>query len=102
MFRTAMAPDAGMLFVYPAPGHPYFWMKNTLIALDMIFIDHAGRVSRVKSMAAPGDLTPVDGGPGVQYVLEINGGLAERLGIGPGTPMRAALIPQAGAAWPCD
>jgi hypothetical protein len=102
MFRTAMAPDAGMIFVYPAPGHPYFWMKNTLIPLDMIFIEPSGRVARVKPMAAPGDLTAVDGGAGVQFVLEINGGLAERLGIGPGVAMRSALVPQAGAAWPCD
>lgn len=101
MFRTAQADGAGMLFVYPAPGHPYFWMKNTLIPLDMIFLDPSGRVSRVKSMAAPGDLTPVDGGTGVQFVLEINGGLADRLGIVPGTAMQSPLLDQARAAWPC-
>jgi uncharacterized membrane protein (UPF0127 family) len=48
------------------------------------------------------DLTPIDGGEGVGFVLEINGGLAEKLGIGPGTEFRHPTIPQDNAAWPCD
>jgi uncharacterized membrane protein (UPF0127 family) len=78
-----------------------FWMKNTLIPLDMIFADAAGRVTRVHAMAVPGDETPVEGGAGVQFVLEINGGLAERLGIAPGAELRHPAIGD-GAAWPCD
>jgi uncharacterized protein len=101
MFRTAMAPDAGMLFVYESPRSASFWMKNTLIPLDMIFADASGRVTHVHSNAVPGDLTPIHGGAGVLFVLEINGGLAERLGISPGAELRHPAVPQATAAWPC-
>jgi uncharacterized membrane protein (UPF0127 family) len=100
MFRETMAPGAGMLFVYEAPKRAQFWMKNTLIPLDMIFADAAGRVTRVHPQAVPGDETPIDGGEGVQFVLEINGGLAATLGIAPGAEMRHPAI--AGGVWPCD
>ncbi len=99
MFRETLDPGAGMLFVYEAPHHTRFWMKNTLIPLDIIFADAAGRVTRVQAMARPLDETPLDGGDGVQFVLEINGGLAGKLGIGPGTELRHPAI-RAGA-WPC-
>ena len=101
MNREKMASGAGMLFVYGSPGHPYFWMKNTLIPLDMVFIDVAGRVTRVHDMAIPGDLTPIDGGAGVQYVLEIGGGLAARLGIVEGAEMRSDKLDPDSAVWPC-
>ncbi len=101
MYREHMASAAGMLFVYDAPQHAYFWMKNTLIPLDMIFADETGRVSAVHSNAVPGDLTPIDGGEGVRYVVEINAGLAERMGIAPGTLLRAAEMDQAPAEWKC-
>lgn len=97
-----MAAGAGMLFVYPSSRRATFWMRNTLIPLDMIFADEAGRVTRVHSNAVPLDETTIDGGPGVQYVLEINGGLAERLGIAPGTQLRHSAIPATRAAWPCE
>lgn len=84
MFREDMARSAGMLFVYEAPQAAVFWMENTLIPLDMIFADASGRVTHVHSDARPLDRTPIDGGEGVQFVLEVNGGLAARLGIGPG------------------
>ena len=102
MFRPAMDPGAGMLFIYESPRRAQFWMKNTLIPLDMIFADGSGTVTRVHSGAIPGDLTPIDGGEGVVYVLEINAGLADRLGIAPGTEFRHPAIPAATAAWPCD
>ena len=102
MFRTELAPASGMLFVYDAPKHPQFWMKNTLIPLDMVFADATGTVTRVHADAVPGDLTPIDGGEGVQFVLEINAGLAAKLGIAPGTVLRHPAIPAAGAAWPCE
>jgi uncharacterized membrane protein (UPF0127 family) len=75
-------------------------MKNTLIPLDMIFADVTGRVTRVHSNATPGDTTPIDGGDDVAFVLEINGGLAARLGIGPGAELRHPAV-GAAAAWPC-
>jgi uncharacterized protein len=102
MFRTALDPASGMLFVYDAPRRVSFWMKNTLIPLDMVFADATGTVTRVHSGAVPGDLSPIDGGEGVQFVLEINAGLAERLGIGAGTVMRHPAIPDEAAAWSCD
>ncbi|MDP3196845.1 DUF192 domain-containing protein [Tabrizicola sp.] len=102
MFRTELASASGMLFVYDSPRRVSFWMKNTLIPLDMVFADPAGTVTRVHSGAVPGDLTPIDGGDGVQFVLEINAGLAEKLGIAPGTVMRHPAIPSETAAWSCN
>lgn len=101
MFRESMDPAAGMLFVYESPRQAQFWMKNTLIPLDMIFADVTGRVTTVHSNAVPGDLTPIDGGPGVVYVLEIYGGLAEKLGIAPGAELRHPAVPADTAVWPC-
>lgn len=101
MFRESLDPAAGMLFVYESPRRASFWMKNTLIPLDMIFADATGRVTRVHSNAVPGDTTPIDGGKGVVFVLEINGGLAARLGIVPGAELRHPAIPTGTAAWPC-
>lgn len=102
MFRESLDAAAGMLFVYESPRRAQFWMKNTLIPLDMIFADGSGRVTRVHAQAIPGDLTPIDGGEGVVFVLEINGGLAERLGIVPGAELRHPSVSPATAAWPCD
>ncbi|MES2916902.1 MAG: DUF192 domain-containing protein [Pseudomonadota bacterium] len=102
MFRQDMPLSSGMLFVYDAPRRVSFWMKNTLIPLDMVFADATGTVTRVQANAVPGDLTPVDGGEGVMFVLELNGGLAARLGIAPGAVLRHPAIPASGAAWPCD
>ena len=101
MFRDHMASSAGMVFVYQAPNHARFWMKNTLIPLDMIFADETGLVTVVHSDAVPQDLTPIDGGEGVMYVLEINGGLAKRIGIAAGAEMRFDLIDPSKALWSC-
>lgn len=102
MYRDHLSSGAGMLFVYDRPQRAVFWMKNTLIPLDMIFADAAGRVQRVHAGARPRDETPIDGGEGIRLVLEINGGLAARLGIVPGTELRHPAIDPADAAWPCD
>jgi uncharacterized protein len=102
MFRESMDPAAGMLFVYEGPRRVQFWMKNTLIPLDMIFADATGTVTHVHSNAIPGDLTPIDGGEGVALVLEINGGLAEKLGIAPGAELRHPSVAADQAVWPCD
>ena len=101
MFREHMAKSAGMLFLYDKPQRAMFWMKNTLIPLDMIFADPAGVVTRVHANAVPGDTKPIDGGTGVQLILEINGGLAKRMGIVPGAVLRHPEVVQDGAAWPC-
>ncbi|MFZ9949691.1 MAG: DUF192 domain-containing protein [Gemmobacter sp.] len=102
MFRESLPQSSGMLFVYEAPQRATFWMKNTLIPLDMVFLDPAGRVLGVHAMARPGDETIIDGGPGVLGVLEINGGLAARLGIAEGSELRHPAFAAGPAAWPCD
>lgn len=101
MNRGDLAPDAGMLFVFPAPVRARFWMRDTLIPLDMIFVDSGGTVRRVKARARPMDDTIIDGGAGVRFVVEVNGGEAARHGIGPGTRMRSPEIDQSGAVWRC-
>lgn len=101
MFRESLPAAHGMLFVYERPGAPAFWMKNTLIPLDMLFVTPEGRVQHVHPMAVPGDLTPIPGGDGVLAVLEIRGGLAGAIGIGPGDEMRHPAF-DTGAAWPCE
>lgn len=84
MHVPQMPLSAGMLFVYDAPMHATFWMKNTLIPLDMIFAGEDGVIRRVHTNAIPHDETVIDGGDGVLVVLEINGGLSESIGIAPG------------------
>jgi uncharacterized membrane protein (UPF0127 family) len=101
MFRESLPRFAGMLFVYESPQPVAFWMRNTLIPLDMLFFDGAGRLARIKADARPHDETPVVGGEAIRYVLEINGGLAAELGIEPGAEIRHPALDQAAAAWPC-
>jgi uncharacterized membrane protein (UPF0127 family) len=102
MFRESLPRFEGMLFVYDAPGPVAFWMRNTLIPLDMLFFDPAGRLSHVHANARPLDETPIPGGDNVLYVLEVNAGLAASLGIEPGSELRHPAVDQAQAAWPCD
>lgn len=88
MFVEEMPTLSGMLFVYERPQRVSFWMKNTLIPLDMLFASPDGEILLIHENAVPGDLTPIPGGEGVQMVLEINGGLSARLGIAKGDVMR--------------
>ncbi len=101
MHRESMPRLSGMLFIYDAPQRAVFWMENTLIPLDMLFLDAAGRVRHIHHEARPLDRTPIDGGADVQMVLEINGGMAQQLGIDPGSEMRHPRIDPEIAAWPC-
>ena len=101
MFRESMPRGAGMLFVYDKPQSVSFWMKNTLIGLDMLFADKTGRIMRVHSNAIPGDLTPIPGGDNIFAVLEINGGLAQSYGITEGSEIRHPAFADGPPAWPC-
>ncbi|MFD1341815.1 DUF192 domain-containing protein [Litorisediminicola beolgyonensis] len=101
MFVEKMPRATGMLFVYDRPQPVAFWMKNTLIPLDMVFAGADGVVRKVHENAVPGDLTGIPGGDDIQFVLEINGGLARQLGIEPGAEMQHPAIGQT-AAWPCS
>lgn len=84
MFVEQMPTLSGMLFVYEQPHRPSFWMQNTLIPLDMLFVAPTGEILSIHENAIPLDTTPIPGGDGVQMVLEINGGLSRRLGINVG------------------
>lgn len=101
MFVEQMPRMSGMLFVYERPQRVAFWMRNTLIPLDMIFADESGVVTLVHENAQPLDETAIPGGDAVKYVLELNAGMAELLGISAGSEMRHREIgPE--PAWPCD
>ncbi|MFN3701279.1 MAG: DUF192 domain-containing protein [Alphaproteobacteria bacterium] len=81
MFRQSMPKDHGMLFVFGSNRERSFWMKNTLIPLDIIFLEQDGRIQHIHSMAKPQDLTGITSGLPSYAVLEINGGLSHKLGI---------------------
>ena len=100
MHRESLGASRGMLFLYERPHRATFWMRNTLIPLDIIFLDARGIVTRIHENAQPLDETTIDGGPGVVAVLEINGGLARRIGVTEGSELRHPFF-GAQAAWPC-
>jgi len=84
MFRRSLAPDGGMLFDYRTPSMAMMWMKNTLIPLDMLFVDAEGRIVNIHERAVPGSLATISAAAPVRAVIELNGGTAARLGIRPG------------------
>ena len=81
MFRTSLPENGGMLFPFKKPRIGSFWMKNTLIPLDMIFIRADGSIDRIAENTIPESLEPVVSGGEVSAVLELAGGTAARLGI---------------------
>jgi hypothetical protein len=93
MYRSSLAADAGMLFLFEKPSALTFWMKNTLIPLDMIFIGGDRRIVGIVENAEPQTLTSrrVDGL--AQYVLEINGGFCARLGVTAGSEVDFRDVP---------
>ena len=80
MFRQSLAGNRGMIFPYQPPQEVAFWMKNTLIPLDIVFIGASGKIVRITKAQAM-DLTPLPSGAPVIGVLEIRGGRAAELGI---------------------
>ncbi len=81
MDRTHMDENAGMLFMFGGEDERAFWMKNTLIPLDMVFIKKDGTIHKVHDSAVPNDLTSIPSDGPVMAVLELNGGIAKKLGI---------------------
>ena len=81
MHRQSLAPDAGMLFLYEVPQPASFWMKNTLIPLDILFIRPDGTIVNIAANTVPLSLEPVPSLEPVSAVLEIAGGRAAELGI---------------------
>ena len=84
MNRALLAPDRGMIFPYDPPQFVSFWMKNTLIPLDIIFIAPGGRILNIAANATPLSLDPVPSAGPIEAVLELSGGRAAELGIEPG------------------
>ncbi len=100
MFRKSLPRFSGMLFIFKRPQRAMFWMKNTLIPLDMIFIDKTGLVRRIHENAIPHDLSIIDGGRHILAVLEVNGGLTKSLGLTVGSQVQSPVFGPS-ALWPC-
>jgi len=81
MFRTEMAEDAGMLFIFNTVKPLSFWMKNTFIPLDMLFLSSDGTILHIHPNAIPEDTTGVPSKFPAKAVLEINGGIAAKMGV---------------------
>lgn len=81
MYRQSLAPDAGMLFIFDVTAPVAFWMKNTYVPLDMVFIRADGRVQRVEADAEPLSERQIDSGAPVRYVLELLAGTAAKIGL---------------------
>lgn len=96
MFREQMAANAGMLFIFSNERDRAFWMRNTLISLDILYFDAEGRFVSVAANARPLDETSLPSDGPAQYVLEINGGFAAMLGIGAGSTLRSDALADAG------
>lgn len=91
MFRESILPGRGMLFIFPEPAANGFWMKNTLIPLDMIWIDAAGTVVALHQNVPPCKADPCptyDPGTAGSYVLELAGGEAAKHGVVVGSKIR--------------
>jgi uncharacterized membrane protein (UPF0127 family) len=93
----AVRPDQAMIFVYDPPQYVSMWMKNTLLPLDMLFVDAAGCVVRTVHDARPGSLDTIAAGAPVALVVELKGGTTRALGIDTGDRVR-----RPGADWPAD
>jgi uncharacterized membrane protein (UPF0127 family) len=94
MFRKSLAPDHGMLFTYAKPQRVAYWMKNTLIPLDIIYIAPNGKILSIARNARPHDETPLASGGLVLGVLELAGGRAAQLGILPGDRVLHRIFPK--------
>jgi uncharacterized protein len=97
MFRTAVPATGGMLFIFPTVQPEPFWMKNTLVPLDMVFINPDGTIRAIAENTVPESLAPVDSGGPVSAVLELQGGITATDNISVGDRVTA---PQFGGAAP--
>jgi uncharacterized membrane protein (UPF0127 family) len=88
MNRSSLAPDRGMIFPFDPPREASFWMKNTLIPLDMIFVRADGTIANIEANTVPLSLQPVYSEGPVAAVLEIAGGRSEELGIKAGDKVK--------------
>ncbi len=99
MFRRQLAPNEGMVFVWDAPGFYPFWMKNTLIPLDIIWLDDKGRVVSIASSVPPCKADPCPTYPprgNASYVVEVVAGFAAAHGVKEGDVLKLSGIPSKG------
>ncbi|MGS2740458.1 DUF192 domain-containing protein [Sinomicrobium sp. M5D2P17] len=87
MYRTSMKESRGMLFIFEDEEPRYFYMKNTNISLDIIYLDADQKIVSIRANAEPLNEESVPSGEPAQYVLEINAGLAEKWGLQTGDYM---------------
>lgn len=94
MYRTTLAPDAGMLFIWNRAAPRAFWMKNTYIPLDILYIGANGRIISIAANAQPFDETPIPSRGDAKAVLELAGGRAAELGIDLGDQVHHKMFGQ--------
>jgi len=94
MYRKSLAPNRGMLFDFKTSREVAFWMKNTYIPLDLIYIQADGRVLSIARNAVPFDETPLPSGGPIRGVLEIPGGRAAQIGVLPGDRVLHRIFPR--------
>ena len=92
MFRRSMPRDHGMLFDFHRQQPVVFWMKNTYLPLDMIFVASNGRVVSIKHDAKPMDETLIPSGAPTQGVIEVNAGVAKAIGVQVGDEVKASIF----------
>ena len=95
MGRESMAPNAGMLFDFGEPRPASMWMKNTLISLDMLFLDRDGTILHIAERTTPLSTEVISSRFRVKAVLEVIAGTAERLGLRAGDRVEHVLLPAA-------
>lgn len=94
MFRRELAPDRGMLFIFDRAEPQSFWMRNTYIPLDIIYIGPTGRIVSIAENTTPLSEAPIPSAGPAQYVLELKGGRAAEIGARPGDLVRhKAIVP---------
>lgn len=93
MYRTELAPDAGMLFDFAATQPVYMWMKNTYVPLDMVFIRADGHIARIAADTTPLSTRTIESGEPVRAVLELPAGTAKARGIAAGDVVRHRFFP---------
>jgi uncharacterized membrane protein (UPF0127 family) len=101
MGRKKLDAQSGMLFLYERPHKISFWMKNTVIPLDIIFLSMSGEISHIEHNAKPFSMKRISGGPDTIAVLEINGQSANREGIKIGDLVRHPFFLPFDVKWSC-
>ena len=101
MFKKSLKDFDGMVFLYDKPSRLVFWMKNTLIPLDIIFFDERGIIKKIYVGATTLSKKKIFGGSNLIGALEIGGNLTSKLGFSEGDSIQFNLLDNKNAVWPC-